>query len=292
MFKPIYEPVGETRHFIQDLIKQHVDGRKLKFIDKDVSINLVASLLAYRGYGPFKVLKKTHLSQTQAKAWDAISEGLIGNTILRRAPNTWEVVDTLPPTMVVSCERKDTNTYGNPLHFRLEGHFVRWRHPQDIQPEMVRRIGLVHTAKVEFVGLHKALAVAHAGKEFPVKWHTAQDLPDVEDVHYVLTEEHVSGLARHLQHWLPRTGFNVAIHYTTDPHEFGKEPTATVTAFIPANGTHLFRDIYAQQSLRYFRENGLPQLVVPFIYTHSVDTSFVQQDYGENLTQLRTAHVG
>lgn len=306
-FKPIYEPVyQDANQYIQHLINEWVDGRKLRNIDPTIPTNLIASVLAYKGADSPFVVSKKDLTPDQKKAWDALCVPLTGTLLERHGTNKWKVKSGQPDVMVVSCERKDHTKYGSPLHFRLEGEGVRWRHPQDIEPDLVRTIGLVHAARVELVAVHKALAVAHSSKTFPVKWHTAKDLPEVNDVHYVLTEEHVQGLGRYIQHWLPRAGYNLAIHYTSEPHNFGEEPKAKLTAFVPAPTSHQFRDIYANHTVRFFKEtkflfnpNGpkellrsFPQIVPPMVYQHCVNRDVIRRDYGQNLSQLRMAHVG
>jgi hypothetical protein len=291
--KPIYKPLGTTSTYIDNLVAK-LDKRTVPVSLRPVAVSLIASLLAYRGAGDegFRV-KKSALSEEHWKVWQAITKALTGTVLQKIDPYRWKVKHhDIPETQVYAPADPSLST--KPFTFRVEGTGVRWSHPEQVEPDLVRLVCGVEAVRIDLIGVHHAMALAMTGQTpetekvtFPPRWNSTDDLPAADEGFLHISENHVQRLSHHLATYLPRVGFAVAVHHAPKTRE--DRATDRISAFVPVTTAHLFRDAYAGHTLQFFHKDLKIDQFIPVLTYTSIRSGVVSHEPGINLTQQRAA---
>jgi hypothetical protein len=290
-FNPIYKPLGTTSTYVDNLVAK-LDKRTVPVSLRPVAASLISSALAYRGAESFRV-KKSALPEEHWKVWQAVTKALTGTVLQKIDPYRWKVKHKdIPDTLVYAPA--DPSLPSKPFTFRVEGTGVRWSHPEQIEPNLVRLVCGVEAVRIDLVGVHHAMALAMQGQTpetekvtFPPRWNTTDDLSAADEGFLHISEDNVKQLSDHLASYLPRVGFAVAVHHAPKTRE--DRTTDRISAFVPVTTAHMFRDAYAGHTLQFFHKVLQLDQFIPVLTYTSIRSGVVSHKPGINLTQQRAA---
>jgi hypothetical protein len=272
--KPIYRGLDpETDAFIASLIALHVDKRSVAYRTcKDDLYTLTASLMAYRGAKEFKV-NKSLLSTSQSKAWDELKKAYVGPLLARESGLnvfSWKK-DVAPSKYVV------VNSTQRGIKYRIEGSGVQWTNLHDLEPHLVVNICGVRAAHIELLTVEHSFQMLLEGKRFPTRWRANSDLTDVAVTQEAieLTEEYEAFLNAHFE----RQGRIMGVK---------KNDSGNIDLVCANDVAGRINDLLADWSVRWWRENSLPQLAFPLLIKSGGLTSTFA---GKPLTQLRQGNI-
>jgi len=256
-----------SRAWVNKIIDQ-LDKRTNTYKTKGLAlVSVLSALVAYQSTDGFEVNKK-QLNPDEREAWDLLRDSLTG-TLLQRSGgrNVYRIKQgTIPHDVsVVTTGKRD-------LSFGSQGQGVLFTNREQLIPDLVRVICGVHAAVVDLKDPDVAFQNLLNQGAFPRRWIDGTDLGVIS-----VTDGAISladSFCEYLNDTFTRSGYIMVF----------QRSEGRITLVCAADITPRLLDSFANYTLRFFRNHGLPQIILPMHIKTAAKNTVIQ---GVPLTQER-----